>query len=130
MFLCVYGLKESNKQLIEQNTFTTNEYNELKCDYEKQDNDIKKYILNIVTLSEEQNNLINQLNTISSNTTDALSSALNDQLEIIKKEKDEITEQYNNLVIENNNIKKKLETITKSLNGLVSGVIPSWSVAY
>lgn len=123
-------LKESNKQLIEQNTFTTNEYNELKCDYEKQNNDIKKYIINIDTLSEEQNNLINQLNTISSNTTDALSSALNDQLEIIKKEKDEITEQYNNLVIENNNIKKKLETITKSLNGLVSGVIPSWSVAY
>lgn len=113
-------LKESNKQLIEQNTFTTNEYNELKCDYEKQNNDIKKYIINIDTLSEEQNKLIKQLNTISSNTTDALSSALNDQLEIIKKEKDEITEQYNNLLIENNKTIKKLETITKTLNGLVN----------
>jgi hypothetical protein len=112
-------LKTTNKDLVEQNSFVTKEFTEIKCNYEKQNKVIQNYIKEIKYKESEYNKLLEQTLNQGKTSSNSLEQALSDQLDILKNEKDQITQKYNELIIEHKNTKLKLESITRTLGGLI-----------
>lgn len=113
-------LKTSNKDLTEQNTFVTKEFNELKCDFEKEQTKIKEHVKTINEKEVEYNKLLEQVSNQGKNSSDSLEQALSDQLDIIKTQKDEMETKYRQLLNEKNTLQQEINRYKSTLGKLLN----------